>query len=62
MFVQHDEYLINTSNINYIKLNENALKVYVYFGPTGEGTGGGMIPLSCEDEAEYEELVKNLTK
>ncbi len=26
MFVQHDEYLINTSNINYIKLNENALR------------------------------------
>ncbi|ENV60390.1 hypothetical protein [Acinetobacter soli] len=62
MFVQHDEYLINTSNINFIKLNEKALKVYVYFGPTGEGNGGGMISLSCEDEAEYEELIAKLTK
>ncbi|HAV4234120.1 TPA: hypothetical protein PPD39_002773 [Acinetobacter baumannii] len=62
MFVQHDEYLINTSNINFIKLNEKVLKVYVYFGPTGEGNGGGMISLSCEDEAEYEELIAKLTK
>lgn len=37
-------------------------KVYVYVGPTGEGTGAGMIPLSCEDEAEYEELIAKLTK
>lgn len=62
MFVQHDECLINTSNINFIKLNEKVLKVFVYFGPTGEGTGAGMIPLSCEDEAEYEELIAKLTK
>ncbi|OBY75914.1 hypothetical protein [Acinetobacter gyllenbergii] len=62
MFVQHNEYFINTSNINYFKSNENALKVYVYFGATGEGTGGGMVTLNCDSEIEFDELIENLKK
>ncbi|EOF7534996.1 hypothetical protein ACK2JT_000246 [Acinetobacter baumannii] len=62
MFVQHNEYFINTSNINYIKVNENVLKIYVYFETTREGSGGGVVTLNCDDETEFGLLLSKLTK
>lgn len=62
MFIQHNECFINKSNVNFIKVNENALKLYLYFGATGEGVGGGMITLKCDDEAELEGLIEKLIK
>lgn len=61
MFVQHNEYFINTSNINFINANENTLKIYVYFEPTVPGSVGGMLTLDCDDETEYGLLLSKLT-
>lgn len=61
MFVQHNEYFVNTSNINYIKANENALKIYVYFETSVPGSVGGILTLNCDDETEYGLLLSKLT-
>lgn len=61
MFVQHNEYFINTKNINFIKANDDTLKISVFFETTREGSGGGVVVLKCDDETEYGLLLSKLT-
>ncbi|MDC5602494.1 hypothetical protein OFM92_06045 [Acinetobacter baumannii] len=62
MFVQHGEYYLNTSNINYFKVREQDGKVLVFFNISQQGVAGGLVTLYYDGQEELEELIAKLTK
>jgi len=61
MFIQSGNNYINTSNINYINVNEKTLKVFIYFEASVQGSAHDTLVIKCEDINELDELVRKLT-
>ncbi|MGR2824857.1 hypothetical protein FY048_04870 [Acinetobacter sp. 1124_18A] len=63
MFIQHDEYIINTDQINYLKIGTNETSLTIFFeGKSKEGGAGFNLKLNFEDEQELSDFVEKLLK
>jgi len=63
MFIQHEEFLINTNRINYIKINDAGLRLHIYFeGKEREGGAGYNLNLRFDSEDELSDFVERILK
>lgn len=61
MFVQHEDYVINTNNINYIKVNAKNNSLTIFFqGKPKDGEVGYSLRLNFESLDEMESFIDDL--
>jgi hypothetical protein len=62
MFIQHNEYYINTSTITYFKVSESEKKVLVFFGGADQTNFCEAITLQYNTKPELDALISKLIK
>ncbi|MCU4581176.1 hypothetical protein KTJ32_09275 [Acinetobacter gyllenbergii] len=62
MFIQHNEYYINTSTITYFKVSESEKKVLVFFGGVSQTNLGEAVTLQYNTKSELDALISKLKK
>lgn len=61
MFVQHDDYIINKSQINYIKINDVGVRVTIFFGTkSSESHDGSNLSLRFKSQDEMTDFINKL--
>ncbi|MEN8380773.1 hypothetical protein [Acinetobacter radioresistens] len=59
MFIRHNDYMINTDQINFMRINNEDFSVFISFGVKPEGSAtGASLKIEFEDDLDLGDFLE----